>query len=147
MQIRIERAHAATPEARELVHELEQALAGLYDNDQRHGLSLDVLFEPGVRFFVAALDAMPAGCGGFALLDDHAEVKRMYTRPFARGTSPIGPHRSGSARGWGGSVVPRDRRISTSGDPALRAQRLPPLRTLRPIRRDAGPRNRLEPVL
>jgi putative acetyltransferase len=38
-----------------------------------------------VRFFVARLDGLAVGCGGVALFDDYAEVKRMYTRPAARG--------------------------------------------------------------
>lgn len=28
---------------------------------------------------------MPAGCGGVALCDHHAELKRIYVRPAARG--------------------------------------------------------------
>jgi len=31
------------------------------------------------------LDGHPVGCSGVALFDDYAEVKRMYTRPVARG--------------------------------------------------------------
>jgi putative acetyltransferase len=38
-----------------------------------------------VRFFVARLDGIAVGCGGVAMFDDYAEVKRMYTRPVARG--------------------------------------------------------------
>jgi putative acetyltransferase len=52
---------------------------------QRHGLSIEQLFEPHVRFFVARLDGLAVGCGGVALFDDYAEVTPMYTRPAARG--------------------------------------------------------------
>jgi putative acetyltransferase len=38
-----------------------------------------------VRFFIARLEKLAVGCGGVALFDDYAEVKRMYTRPAARG--------------------------------------------------------------
>jgi len=38
-----------------------------------------------MRFFVARLDGEAAGCGGVALFDGYAEVKRMYTRPGSRG--------------------------------------------------------------
>jgi len=38
-----------------------------------------------VRFFVARLNGLAVGCGGVAVFDDYAEVKRMYTRPVARG--------------------------------------------------------------
>jgi putative acetyltransferase len=37
-----------------------------------------------VRFLLAWLDGV-VGCGGVAMFDDYAEVKRMYTRPEARG--------------------------------------------------------------
>jgi putative acetyltransferase len=52
---------------------------------QRHGLSIEQLFEPSVRFFVARLDGLAVGCGGVAVFEDYAEIKRMYTRPVARG--------------------------------------------------------------
>ena len=48
-------------------------------------LSVEQLFEPNVRFFLARLDGLAVGCGGVAVFDDYAEVKRMYTRPAARG--------------------------------------------------------------
>ncbi len=56
-----------------------------YPPEQRHGLKLDAIFEPHVRFFVAWADGEPAGCGGVALFADFAELKRMYVRPAARG--------------------------------------------------------------
>jgi hypothetical protein len=43
---------------------------------QRHGLSIEQLFEPHVRFFVARLDGLAVGCGGVAFFNDYAEVKR-----------------------------------------------------------------------
>ena len=38
-----------------------------------------------MRLFLARLDGVVVGCGGVAVFDDYAEVKRMYTRPAARG--------------------------------------------------------------
>jgi len=70
---------------RQLIAELEEILSAEYPPDQRHGLSLDAIFQPHVRFFVATLDNAPVGCGGVALFDGFAEVKRMYVRPGARG--------------------------------------------------------------
>jgi len=85
MDLRIERVAAVTLELRELIAELDQALAALYVPEQRHGLSLDSLFAPHLRFFIARLDGAAAGCGGVALFADYAEVKRMYTKAALRG--------------------------------------------------------------
>ena len=85
MDLEIEVATTATAEVRALLEELDAALAGPYADDQQHGFSLDELFRPEVRFFVARVEGAPAGCGGVALLDGYAEVKRMYVRDGARG--------------------------------------------------------------
>ncbi|WMT77146.1 GNAT family N-acetyltransferase [Bradyrhizobium sp. Ash2021] len=70
---------------RELIGELDQVLAAEYLPEQRHGLALAALFQPHIRFFVARLNGVAVGCGGIALFDDFAEVKRMYVRETARG--------------------------------------------------------------
>jgi putative acetyltransferase len=62
---------------------------------------LEAIFQAHIRFFVACLDGMAAGCRGVALLDGFAEVKRMYVRPSARGrgvAQAIWPARGGGAR-------------------------------------------------
>lgn len=76
---------APDDEVRLLIGELEDELGGLYAAEQRHGLALDAIFVPHMRFFVARKDGQPTGCGGVALFSDFAEVKRMYVRPEARG--------------------------------------------------------------
>lgn len=83
--IQIELIATATDEARMLVNELEQTLAAEYPPEQRHGLAIDAIFQPHIRFFVARLDGVAVGCGGVALFADCAEVKRMYVREAARG--------------------------------------------------------------
>src|ERR1700730_10569866 len=83
--ITIERLFAATPDASKLIEELDQLLGALYDSGQRHGLSIEQVFQPNVRFFVARLGDQAVGCGAVALFDGYAEVKRMYTREAARG--------------------------------------------------------------
>lgn len=68
-----------------LIGELEDVLSAEYPPENRHGLPLEAIFQPHVRFFVATLGGAPAGCGGVAMFDGFAEVKRMYVRPAARG--------------------------------------------------------------
>jgi len=74
-----------TDEVITLIGELNEELFALYTPEQRHGLSLDAIFQPHIRFFVAWLDNEPVGCGGIALLDGFAEMKRLYVRPNVRG--------------------------------------------------------------
>jgi putative acetyltransferase len=81
----IERALAPTADVRRLLGELDAWLAARYRPEQRHGLDVDALFRSPVRFFLATLDGAPVGCGGVALFDAFAEVKRMYVREASRG--------------------------------------------------------------
>jgi putative acetyltransferase len=83
--IKIEMVTTPTDEVRTLVGELEATLAAGYTPEQRHGLALDAIFQPHIRFFVARFDGVAVGCGGVALFADFAEVKRMYVRMTARG--------------------------------------------------------------
>ncbi len=76
---------AATDEVRALIGELDQVLSAEYPPDQRHGLALESIFQPHIRFFIARLRGEPVGCGGVALFGDFAEVKRMYVGDSARG--------------------------------------------------------------
>jgi putative acetyltransferase len=83
--ISIERLLGPTPEAAVLIAELDAVLGAIYEPEQRHGYSIEQVFEPHVRFFVARLGGEAVGCGAVALFEDYAEVKRMYTRETARG--------------------------------------------------------------
>ncbi len=85
MNITVDQVFQATPEVHDLIGELNDVLGAAYEAHQRHGLSIEQLFEPHVRFFLARLDGIAVGCGGVAMFDDYAEVKRMYTRPSVRG--------------------------------------------------------------
>lgn len=84
-KITIELVPTATDDVRGLIRELDQELAQEYTSEQRHGLTLDAIFQPHVRFFLARLDEEPVGCGGVALFADFAEVKRMFVRNTVRG--------------------------------------------------------------
>jgi len=81
----IEQVHAPTDEVHALIGELDAELAGTYTPEQRHGLTLDAIFKPPVRFFIARLDGAAVGCGGVACFEEFAEIKRMYVRASARG--------------------------------------------------------------
>lgn len=85
MDIAIERVQAPNSETRELLAELDAVLSGPYAADQRHALSIEQLFEPNLRFFVAWLDGAAVACGGVGFYDGFAELKRMYSRPAVRG--------------------------------------------------------------
>ncbi|HEU0215943.1 MAG TPA: hypothetical protein VFQ90_04725, partial [Stellaceae bacterium] len=81
--INIEPALAPTDEVRALVDELETILAAEYPPEQRHGLALDAIFQPHIKFFVVRLDGAAVGCGGVALFDGFAElVKRFWGSGF-----------------------------------------------------------------
>ena len=84
-EVQIEIAPAATDEVRLLISELEAVLAAEYPPEQRHGFSVEAIFQPHVRFFLARRQGAAVGCGGVALFPDFAEVKRMYVRDTARG--------------------------------------------------------------
>src|SRR5262249_27397818 len=83
--ITIELTTTATADARMLIAELHEILSAAYPPEQRHGLRLDLIFQPHIRFFVARVDTSAVGCAGVALLGEFAEVKRMYVRDHARG--------------------------------------------------------------
>jgi phosphoribosyl-ATP pyrophosphohydrolase/phosphoribosyl-AMP cyclohydrolase len=83
--ITLETVSAPTKDVCDLIGELDHTLAQAYSPEQQHGLSLDAIFQPHMRFFVAQLDGVAVGCGGVALFATFAEVKRMYVRESARG--------------------------------------------------------------
>ena len=106
MEITIERPSGPTAEVSALIAELDGVLGAVYEPEQRHGLSVEQVFEPHVRFFVAYLGDEAVGCGALALFDGYGEVKRMYTRPAARGRGVgkalLGRMRAGRPRSYSG---------------------------------------------
>jgi putative acetyltransferase len=89
MTLVLERIDRATDEARALIEALETELSGDYEPHQRHGLSIDRVFQPHIVFFIARLDGEAVGCGGIAFDDGFAELKRMYVRPTMRGKGVV----------------------------------------------------------
>ncbi|HEY7689458.1 MAG TPA: GNAT family N-acetyltransferase [Dongiaceae bacterium] len=85
MNLVIELVKAPTAEVRGLLEELNQALSGPYSDDQRHALSVEQLFQPDIRFYLAKIEGLAVACGGVAFLDGYGELKRMYSRPAVRG--------------------------------------------------------------
>ena len=84
-EITVELVSNATDDVRALISELDRILSAEYTPEQRHGLALDAIFKPDIRFFLARSNGIAVGCGGVALFSDFAEVKRMYVRDAARG--------------------------------------------------------------
>lgn len=86
MTITITKERPDTPDAIQLIQELEGELDGFYPDESRHGLSVEQLIQLNVAFFVTRKDGVPAGCGGIQLFGkEYGEVKRMYVRPAFRG--------------------------------------------------------------
>ncbi len=111
MEIVIEQLAGPTPDAKQLVAELDAVLGAVYEPEQQHGLSIEQVFEPNLRFFIAVLNDRVVGCGAVALFDGYAEVKRMYTREAARG------------RGVGKALLARiERDAREAGKPVLRLE-------------------------
>ena len=75
-----------SPEAIELITELEAVLDPFYPPESRHGYSVEKLIRQGVAFFVTWVDGAAAGCGGVQLVGtEYGELKRMFVRPRFRG--------------------------------------------------------------
>jgi putative acetyltransferase len=85
MRVSIDLVSTPDTHVRALIEELDAELGAIYTYEQCHGLKIDQIFQPEVLFFIARVDGEPVGCGGIALGDGLAEVKRMYVRRQARG--------------------------------------------------------------
>ena len=75
-------------EVRALVKELNDELGALYPPEQRHGLALEAIFQPHIRFFLAHRDGLAVGCAGFARTTFAAGWPILQRR---RHWSPIAP--------------------------------------------------------
>jgi putative acetyltransferase len=103
----IERAELSSEIAQTLISELNADIEARYPDETDNYFTLT---EQDVRpgnggFFVAYLDGVPAGCGACrTLTDGSVELKRMYSRPAARGNgigAALVSHLCGVARDLG----------------------------------------------
>ncbi len=86
MPITITEEQPDSPDAVQLIAELDGVLSPLYATESRHGFSIEKLLRDGVVFFVARVDCEPAACGAILVVgSEYGEVKRMYVRPKFRG--------------------------------------------------------------
>ena len=86
MSATITRERPDTPDAVNLITELEAHLAAHYPAESRHGFSVERLLAEDVAFFLLRTDGVPAACGGIKLMgSEYGEIKRMYVRPQFRG--------------------------------------------------------------
>jgi putative acetyltransferase len=87
MTIKIQEVAADSPDAVELINELDDHLmAHPYPPQSRHAFSVEKLLRERVIFFVTWYEGQLAGCGGIKIFGtDYGEVKRMFVRPVFRG--------------------------------------------------------------
>jgi len=84
--VTIQLSDPASPEARQLIAQLDEYLSGLYPVESNHLLSVEALQQPDVTFLLAQVEGQAAGCGAFVNRDgEYAEVKRMFVVPEFRG--------------------------------------------------------------
>jgi putative acetyltransferase len=91
MAVEIAPERPDSPDAEQLIMELEAHLEPRYPAASRHGFSVQRLLDEGVDFYVLRSDGRAAACGGVLLVPPtdgdvgYGEVKRMYVRPPYRG--------------------------------------------------------------
>ena len=69
-----------------LIRQSDALMQSLYPAESNHLVDIDSLAQPHVHFFVAREHGRALGCGAFVLgADGHAEMKRVFVDPAARG--------------------------------------------------------------
>jgi len=83
---RIELESPDQPDVLALIEDLDAYQKPLYPIESFHGIDLAALSRPGVLFAVARdAEGLALGCGAMVVGPAYGEIKRMYTRPEARG--------------------------------------------------------------
>ena len=98
--LKVEQAFQPNDDIAKLIQALDAHLHKLYPPNQSHGLPLEKVFSPSMRFFVLTVtrknseifsddqtqvDGVSAGCGGVCIDHETAELKRMFVRDDFRG--------------------------------------------------------------
>ncbi|MEM7057742.1 MAG: GNAT family N-acetyltransferase [Pseudomonadota bacterium] len=86
----IRRDDALGPDALGLIGKSEVELASIYPPEVRYAFSPQELLDAGVVFVVGYQDQEPVACGGIALLDGYAELKRVFVDETVRGQGLAG---------------------------------------------------------
>lgn len=74
-----------------LIEELDAYQTPLYPAESHHGIDTETLCSANVRFAVArAIEGEAVACGALVVHPAHAELKRMFTKPFFRGQGLAG---------------------------------------------------------
>jgi putative acetyltransferase len=84
-RVSIELGDPRHPEATALLEASHALMQSLFPAEANHYLSIDALCGPDIRFFVAELNGVKAGCGALALREGYGEVKSMFVDPAMRG--------------------------------------------------------------
>lgn len=78
-----------TPDQEEvflLLRRADERSSSLYPSESRHGADVTTLMDQRVRFFVARLDGVAVGCGGYVSNGTRTgELKRMFVEAGVRG--------------------------------------------------------------
>ena len=86
MTFKIHLESAGQPDVLALIEDLDAYQKPLYPIESFHGIDLAALTQANVLFAVARhADGTALGCGAMVLGRAYGEIKRMYTRPEARG--------------------------------------------------------------
>ena len=85
MSVEVREVPVGDADALRLIGESEAELASIYPPELRYALSPEQLMDIGARFVVARVDGVAMGCGGVAVFDGYAELKRIFTTRAARG--------------------------------------------------------------
>lgn len=85
MNVVLRRDDTLGPDALAMIHASEAELASIYPPEVRYAFSPEQLTDAGVAFLVAYRNGEAVGCGGVAMYDGFAELKRIFVTKAARG--------------------------------------------------------------